>query len=684
MSDIQLTGCTATPFGAYLKALGVFRLVSEQADAEVRLWWDGDTPILRSTLDEESLLDFFLSTYRPTPILAPWNRGSGFYDADVDDVGVNAIARSADARFAEYAQAIRSVRDLPVVKLGKPDEGDVERRTAIALACRNTLSDRVVDWIDAVAGTSADGKRYLPPILGTGGNEGNFDYTDNFMQRLAEIFVSQSFGVNVSALLAGSLFASPQLGLQVAAAGQFDPGRAGGANQGAGVKVNKYLTNPWDLVLTLEGTVAWASGIYRRQGVSYKSFLCSPFTVRAASVGYASASKSDEARAEVWVPLWTRPASFPEIKMLLREGRSNVDGHAAQTGLQFAEAVSSLGVDRGIGKFVRYNLLKRRGDSYVALPVGVVTVCYRSTTDRVRELLSLLERIDNQGPLPSGCEDLRRNVERSAYQALLRDTPTELRSALAAVGRLVRRLTTISGRQFPNCALDPQQWIAACDDSRAEVRIAAALASILDPDLAQPAQKLSGSINHQLVSGSKIFSWQGRDLPSRMVSLLDRRLKLASSSREKANPGKGFYALDPADSTIFLDHQLDDDLIEDLFFAFCTMRWSATIRSNSPRGEILPLYAILKYSFLPGSLKKPSGESVTILADPSILTLLRSGDVSRAAKIAIHRLKVAGLRPLDVDYLEADNPERLAAALLIPIFPTARLGQSVLHRDESN
>ena len=42
MSEIILAGCTPTPLANYLKALGVFRLVAEQKDADVKGYWPGE------------------------------------------------------------------------------------------------------------------------------------------------------------------------------------------------------------------------------------------------------------------------------------------------------------------------------------------------------------------------------------------------------------------------------------------------------------------------------------------------------------------------------------------------------------------------------------------------------------------------------------------------------------------
>jgi CRISPR-associated protein Csx17 len=73
MPTIALPGCTATPPGSYLEALGILRWVSEQADAEALGWWADETFAMESTLHEEELKDFFIKEYAPTPILAPWN-----------------------------------------------------------------------------------------------------------------------------------------------------------------------------------------------------------------------------------------------------------------------------------------------------------------------------------------------------------------------------------------------------------------------------------------------------------------------------------------------------------------------------------------------------------------------------------------------------------------------------------
>src|SRR5262249_50081568 len=96
MPEVALPGCMPEPLMGYLKALGVFRLVAEQANPAAKMSWAGGVCRLHSALDREQLADFFLNRYRPTPILAPWNGGSGFYGGGAEPL--DAIAASSSAR----------------------------------------------------------------------------------------------------------------------------------------------------------------------------------------------------------------------------------------------------------------------------------------------------------------------------------------------------------------------------------------------------------------------------------------------------------------------------------------------------------------------------------------------------------------------------------------------------------
>ena len=81
-NDILLMGCQPEPLASYLKGLAVLRLVSEQKDHAARGLWSDEGFVLKTRLNEKELLDFFVDDYAPTPLVSPWNFGSGFYEKD--------------------------------------------------------------------------------------------------------------------------------------------------------------------------------------------------------------------------------------------------------------------------------------------------------------------------------------------------------------------------------------------------------------------------------------------------------------------------------------------------------------------------------------------------------------------------------------------------------------------------
>ena len=62
----QLDGCAPTPLAHYLKALGILRLVAEQADLDARGWWDGDRFRLATKLNrkDDRRRSFSMTTIR--------------------------------------------------------------------------------------------------------------------------------------------------------------------------------------------------------------------------------------------------------------------------------------------------------------------------------------------------------------------------------------------------------------------------------------------------------------------------------------------------------------------------------------------------------------------------------------------------------------------------------------------
>ena len=136
---LRLEGCTPEPLMGYLKALGVLRLLSEQLPATTaRGWWEGGTFCLPGgEITEEQIVSFFLNDYSPTPLLAPWNGGSGFYikldldrffDSDGEEIGfkgrdvvtaIESIENATAERLARYRDQITRTKQA-LGSLGSP------------------------------------------------------------------------------------------------------------------------------------------------------------------------------------------------------------------------------------------------------------------------------------------------------------------------------------------------------------------------------------------------------------------------------------------------------------------------------------------------------------------------------------------------------------------------------------
>ena len=499
---LALNGCAPTPLASYLKALGVLRLISspanhvsgEAADPRARGWWENERFHLRTTLSRDALLHFFLEDYAPSPIIAPWNGGSGFYPKDNKD-GFDPLAADRVAtRFGLISSAIRTA-SLTVAGLALTERPEGPAKVDLVAALRAELPDAALLWLDAALALSGDGLAY-PQLLGTGGNDGRLDFTNNFARRLVSMtkptgLFDSSTGEpsnDAAQLLAGALFAAPVPGLCSAAVGQFAPGAAGGPNATTGYSSDSEV-NPWDFVLMLEGATAFAGAATRRHQTVTGFGASFPFTVRTVGAGWGGVEAADEndARAEFWAPLWIRPTRFCEIDSLLGEGRAVLNGRTARDGLDFARAAASLGVSRGFREFERFGFLMRAGKAYLATPIGRRSVASSPGAQLVADLdaggwLDRVRRVGRNDEEPGAARQAIKRLEDALFGMVAPAGPSgEVQRAIVALGQVVDWLAVSpSGRQAvgtPPPVLS-STWMKRAADGSAEFRIAAALAGI--------------------------------------------------------------------------------------------------------------------------------------------------------------------------------------------------------------
>lgn len=654
--DVALLGCRRAPLADYLKALGVFRLVAEQLDPSARTWWSGGNLMLRSSADRDMIVDFFAAQYAPTPIVAPWNGGSGFYAKDTQD-GIVAIERSTTERFGAYRRAIAACREL-VGRRGfiERPQGDVKH--ALIEELRATLDDESLRWIDAVVALEEDGPAY-PPLLGTGGNDGRLDFSNNQMQRLAEILLESD---GARALLRAALFdePAPQL-LRDIAIGQFRPISAGGANSGEGFD-RVSLVNPWDYILALEGALVFAVALSCRLEATAPGVSSFPFTVRASGSGYGTAARGEASEAyEIWLPVWSKPVSHHEIRAVFGEGRATIGSRAVRTGVDFARSIALLGVDRGIDEFSRFGFLERNGQSCFATPLGnwnVSAVPAVRLLDEIDDWLVQLARAANGKNAPGSLRRAAGRVD-EAVMNLCRHGDSSmvcaLLSALGEVEAVCSRSPKAREGVRPVPALSVR-WFTAADDGSVEIRLAASLA-------AGGLRRYLGTARprgpvHVWANDDGDRVWGERPLLDNLIGVARRR-----DAFGEAPSLEGSVFARRSDVAAFVAGQTDDDRVESLARGLCSVQWPQLELEIIDGPELPALFSICRLA-----LTRRPMLGVELPQTPGVVARLASGDSIMASRLAVRRLRGVGLvarcGPIAT---EPQLARRTAAALLFPL-----------------
>jgi CRISPR-associated protein Csx17 len=779
-----LTGCSPTPLANYLKALGILRLVAEQADPNARGWWQDEHFCLLTKLSKEELESFFLEKYEPTPLLSPWNKGCGFFK--VGDPGLAPLEASMAPRFARFRDGVVEARKLldqvanadAVIRAikartktnksfqteqqrallaesttfrefldqrrtaaSKPDISTEDRvaihteireiealvasaskppkkaeavqlkasfgyKRVLAAAerrfktlkatlipdCRRVWRGAHAEWLSAAVVLDEAGEPQWPSLLGTGGNDGNLDFTNNVMQRIGELFdVNSTEGqprTGTAALLSNSLWSDAANNLTPTAIGQFQPGAAGGANSTTG-PAGDSLVNAWDFLLMMEGSVAFSAQSTRRLDPAAISRASAPFAVRAHAAGHASPGSEKAQRGEQWMPLWSRPSTMRDVAGLLGEARVQLGRQTANRPVDVVRAISRLGVARGIDAFTRYGYLERNGQSTLAVPLGRINVRQHPQAFLIDDLAPWLDRLQrrtrDKNPTARLIQAERRLTD-AVLAALTHDpSPDRWQSILVAavaVESLQATGTAIEAGPMPS--LRPE-WIRATDDGSSEFRLALALGSAAKDYLREcrPVDSVRGhclplepngrrfkTSDKRLMNDPRVVV-SGRDPLADCAAIVERRLIEAAMKGQRHLPlvaARGCGARF-GDLAAFLSGTLDVGKICDLARAFMAIRWDrwspahrpASTSSNDQPEEA---WLALRLACLPWPLE----DGRNIPAEPAVIRRLMAGDIASATAIALRRLRAAGIRsPLQAATADPRIAQLWAAALVFPI-----------------
>ena len=769
--EVTMGGCGPDPLMMSLKALGIFRTVAEQADPDAEAFWRDDRFVLRTALSRDDLIGFFSGgsgeKYRPVPAISPWNGGGGFMD--LDGSAIDEIEESSDQRVAPYAKAIRESRRvleqtvpeyallgsecIPEYKsliarkescTTKAEKGDVQRRIKvvkdkakavkdsvsnakvdIVKQLRNRLDDDAVRWLDATILATSDRPQF-GSILGTGANDGNFDMADNFAQCVCAHVLEDRGGRNAS-LLAGSLFGDP-VELSGMANAFYSPGMYmdGTGSSEPGFK-QRSLTNPWDYLLAIEGTLFFAGSISRRSNSRRAAF---PFNADPTKSGYGTAA-DEHSRGEIWIPLWDAPASHAEMRHVFGEGRSQIGTRNCATGSDFARGVASLGAERGLSGFQRFGIVERKGLAYMTSNLGRIA----PDASRVKGI-NLFTDVDEwisrirgaRNVVPKHIASLLRGIDGSMIRFCAGRDASGLQDVLIGIARLEQAVSrsSLAKDVMPLWGLSPD-WAPGCYDGSSEYRIAVAVASIsgkmgkypIRHNLEAIARDKSKTVWKK---DSPRAAWGGGDTVKRMEDVLERRCVDAQIA--KSAPPLGSKIKAPVrDVLAFLEGgaSMDYGKIGDLLQGLALIDYSK-IGGDRPLRSFLQYtnerdlwdipphvpesYACIKSNYPPanasdlaqgrragaaasegGGAKSHaatedpgSGYGDAMTFEPSMLGLVKSGRVSEADLMARRRLHVSGISVAthDAGVGAAGKPrttlasrvsDRLAASLLIPVSP---------------
>jgi CRISPR-associated protein Csx17 len=347
----------------YLSALGVHRAI-DLVEPGVAGCWTGPG---RYALDTDTdLTAYLLDVWHPPPLVSPWNGGSGWWPGDNTE-GIEWIRDSQAPRLATYRATIAATEAV-IARLGLVAKPAKEDKPALVAALRAHLPDDALLWLDAAVPSHGDRTFGFNPLLGTGGNNGRWEMSRNYMAALRLVLDKLKPGRS-RALLHNALYREP------AELVPMSCGHLSTSDEG--------FENPWSLVLACEGALMFAASAHRRLEWQPKRPI-GPFTAHSSRAGYQDAD--EDVLGEIWTPFWGRPRTVRELTHVLGAGEVSVhtrgavsagravDGpdhthrvRHALSGLDYMRATGEGGYSPLVDSLDRWIIVRRSGQAYRAV-----------------------------------------------------------------------------------------------------------------------------------------------------------------------------------------------------------------------------------------------------------------------------------------------------------------------------
>ena len=361
------------PLASYLAGLGLIRVIGEQADPAATAAWTPDGLAITTTVAD--IAAWLAGQYVPTPVLSPWNNGSGFGAKDKEPL--RALEQNAGTPpprgLAEGRDPAGSGGRRQGTRAGLDCEGHGGGQEPGQSGIPQPLPGRVLPWIDAAVVLAGE-TTIFPPLLGTGGNDGRLDFSTNFHQRLAG-----GLGTSAQERRRGRLGRPATCSPAPRPSSSPAPPSASSTPAGAGrprvvaLRRGSSLVNPG--VRTARRRSVAVRGERRpaepaRRGPGRRCRSRCPLTGR-----LGSGAAGEESRGEVWAPVWTR-----ELHTRRRSGscspRRERRGTVVPPGAQSTSTPrpGPLAWREGSTSSPAYGLQRRNGLAFTAVPLDRIDV----------------------------------------------------------------------------------------------------------------------------------------------------------------------------------------------------------------------------------------------------------------------------------------------------------------------
>ncbi len=690
---LALPGLSPDSLGSYLASLGLLRVLSRKWPSTRIAWRDEVLQVVGGPATLDELLDELVRVAS--------ERAWTHYDkAWSDDQKKGTKAKSGEPLALWQAQA--DEQHLQLFAAHAVPHARVSFNPLLGTGGNAGARDFAAGWKQAVAALATARTNASKKSKGRGkkaavadGNAGSG--TDERRREVQALLLGQPVTWLLEQLGAGSWFSDAT---KLYNSGQ-SPSRKG-------------LVSPWAMALACEGLALLAGGASRRLGARSRALGAFPFVTQAGAP--KAAGEAGRILGEIWAPLWQRPMTLAETGALFSRGRAELRGRGALTPAAFATAIRKRGVDAGVSEFRRFtlgrttsaNTFEPRFEARFALDanIGGAGAATSITLERVTALIEQRgfprDRKVGQrwrfeglrGPIEAALLDVAAEPNRSEAAIALLDAIT------AALDRIDRNRSFREGKvRWEPLPLEWLPSLFADEQPGAEARLALSLVSAF-PN-AQPFATFRFGVEWKFGRNYGHYTHAERP-PARWVwgpgqlvrvlgAVLSRRL-LDQPTTDVGNAAQ-VRGRAPLPATTAHVHQWLASELDELLFSAWLSRLALFDWRKVPQalrtlihGQVRPLRvdgelallglmqplvdqrALIVRTLSPHDLLTDETGARTTEVARSLVTLIRSGNLDAATRLASSRYAMAGARLASFDVpLSAHDPDRLVAALLFTI-----------------